>query len=243
MNNFCVSLTSLPSRIDNLDKTLESIYNQTLKPKNIFLNLPYNFKRFPDYNFTENQIEKIKKYDLEITRCNDYGPATKLMGSIKKIKENFDCVILIDDDHIYHKNTFEILIENFNKKKLNYSFYLNKIFSIRNGQCSDGFLINIKLLDKIEEFYELYVKDNKNMFLDDDLWFAIYLYCEKNSQIKNLIDEFREKTGEYLSYTQHKNKDIDALHKKEHKPRALINRRKIQKIEFIKYKFKKIFKF
>ena len=90
MNNFCVSLTSLPSRIDNLDKTLESIYNQTLKPKNIFLNLPYNFKRFPDYNFTENQIEKIKKYDLEITRCNDYGPATKLMGSIKKIKENFD---------------------------------------------------------------------------------------------------------------------------------------------------------
>ena len=243
MNNFCVSLTSLPSRIDNLDKTLESINKQTLKPKNIFLNLPYNFKRFPNYNFTENQIEKIKKYDLEITRCNDYGPGTKLMGSINKIKENFDCVILIDDDHIYHKKTFEILIENFNKKKLNYSFYLNKIFNIRNGQCSDGFLINIKLLDKIEEFYDLYVKDNKNMFLDDDLWFAIYLYCEKNSQIRNLIDEFREKTGEHLSYTQHGNKDIDALHMKEHKPRALINRRKIQKIEFIKYKFKKIFKF
>ena len=243
MNNFCVSLTSLPSRIDNLDKTLESINKQTLKPKNIFLNLPYNFKRFPNYNFTENQIEKIKKYDLEITRCNDYGPGTKLMGSINKIKENFDCVILIDDDHIYHKNTFEILIENFNKKKLNYSFYLNKIFNIRNGQCSDGFLINIKLLDKIEEFYDLYVKDNKNMFLDDDLWFAIYLYCEKNSQIRNLIDEFREKTGEHLSYTQHGNKDIDALHMKEHKPRALINRRKIQKIEFIKYKFKKKFKF
>ena len=99
-------------------------------------------------------------------------------------KSNYDCVILIDDDHIYHPNTFEILINNFQKERVNYSYYLNKIFNIRNGQCSDGFLINSNLLDNIEMFYDRYVKENRNMFLDDDLWFAIYLYCEKNLILK-----------------------------------------------------------
>ncbi len=240
MINFCVSLTTIPSRINNIDQTLLSIQNQTILPKKIFLNLPSNFKRFPQYSFTKEQLLKLEKYNLEIVRCEDYGPATKLMGSIKKIKNNFDCVILIDDDHVYHKKIFEIFIDNFSKEKINYSFYLNKIFNIRNGQCSDGFLINVKLLDSIEVFYETYVKNNKNMFLDDDLWFAIYLYCEKKSTTKNIIQDLKNKTGENLSYTQSVNKDIDALHQKEHSSKKFINRRKIQKIEFIKYKFKKL---
>ena len=163
------------------------------------------------------------------------------MGSISKIKKSYDCVILIDDDHIYHKNTFEILIENFKKEKINYSYYLNKIFNIRNGQCSDGFLINVDLLDNIELFYEKYVKKNKNMFLDDDLWFAIYLYCEKKSYTKNIIKDFENKTGKKISYEQSINKNIDALHQKEHKSSLFINRRKIQKIEFINFKFRKFF--
>ncbi len=239
MINFCVSLTSLPSRIDNISETIQSIENQTLKPNKVFLNLPLNFKRFPEYNFTTNQISKLSKYNLEISRCEDYGPATKLMGSLNKINKEYDCVILIDDDHIYHERVFEIFIDNFKKEKVNYSYYMNKIFGIRNGQCSDGFLINVKLLDEIEDFYEKYVKKSRNMFLDDDLWLAIYLYCEKKSFTKNIINDFRNKTGKKLSYTQSINKDIDALHQNEHKSQRFINRRKIQKIEFIKYKFKK----
>lgn len=241
MINFCVSLTSIPSRIDNIQETIFSIKNQTMKPIKIFLNLPFKFRRFPEYKFTEEQIHRLNKFNLEISRCEDYGPATKLMGSINKIKKDYDCVILIDDDHIYHKNTFEILVENFKKEKVNYSYYLNKIFNIRNGQCSDGFLINANLLDNIEIFYEKYVKNNKYMFLDDDLWFAIYLYCEKKSHTKNIIKDFKNKTGEIISYKQSINKNIDALHQREHKSGLLMNRRKIQKIEYIKFKFKKFF--
>ena len=37
--------------------------------------------------------------------------------------------------------------------------------------------------------------NSTNMFLDDDLWFAIYLYCEKKTYIKNLIDEFNKETN------------------------------------------------
>ena len=242
MINFCVSLTSIPSRIDNIQETIISIKNQTMKPIKIFLNLPFKFLRFPDYKFTEEQIERLNIFDVEISRCEDYGPATKLMGSISEIRKGYDCVILIDDDHIYHKSTFEILIDNFKKEKVNYSYYLNKIFNIRNGQCSDGFLMNVDLLDDIEIFYEKYVKNNKNMFLDDDLWFAIYLYCEKKSHTKNIIKDFKNKTGEIISYKQSINKNIDALHQREHKSGLLMNRRKIQKIEYIKFKFKKLFK-
>ena len=67
MINFCVSLTSIPSRIDNIQETLFSIENQTIKPVKIFLNLPYNFIRFPDYKFTEEQIEKLNMFDIEIS--------------------------------------------------------------------------------------------------------------------------------------------------------------------------------
>ena len=66
------------------------------------------------------------------------------------------------------------------------------------GQCSDGFLINTKLLDVIDIFYEKYVKKNKNMFLDDDLWFAIYLQKIKKSKIENLIEKYSKKFSELV---------------------------------------------
>ena len=116
MINFCVSFTTLPSRIENINKTIDSINAQTLKANNIFLNLPYKFKRFKDYSFTKKHLKALDKYNLNIKRCEDYGPSTKLMGSLKEIKK-YDCVIILDDDHIYHEEMFEILINEFIKKK------------------------------------------------------------------------------------------------------------------------------
>ena len=60
MINFCVSLTSIPSRIGNIYQTLESIKKQTLLPSKVFLNLPYKFKRFPEYNFSNEQIMSLR---------------------------------------------------------------------------------------------------------------------------------------------------------------------------------------
>ena len=80
--HFCVSLTTLPSRIDNIEETIFSIKNQSIQPDKIFINLPYNFKRFKNYNFKSEKIKRLKSYNLEIIRCEDFGPATKLMGSI-----------------------------------------------------------------------------------------------------------------------------------------------------------------
>jgi hypothetical protein len=238
--SFCVSMSTIPERVKNIKEILSKINEQTLKPEKIFLNIPYKYKRFKDKFVDEKELDNIKINNVEINRCKDFGPGTKIMGSIKKMK-GFDCVILLDDDHIYDNNIFEIFINNFKKEKINYSFYLNKIFNIKMGQCADGFLINTELLDDIEKFYIKFVENNKNMFLDDDLWLAIYLQKEKKSFIKNLSLEFFEKTNKKIVYTQNKNSKINSLYMNEHKDGLFLNRRKIQKIEFIKYLIKSIF--
>ena len=236
MTNFCVSFTTIPSRIDDIKKTIDSINNQTLKPGKIFLNLPYKFRRFPDYSFSKDQITKLEKCNIEINRSNDYGPSTKLIGSLEKIKK-FECVIILDDDHIYHDKMFEIFINEFKKKKNNYSYYVQKIFKLNMGQGADGILINTDNLSKIEIFYERYVKDNKNLFLNDDLWISMYLQFIENNKICDLSDIFKEITNKDLVYKIHS--DIDAL--KNVAAKKILNRRKIAKIEYLKFRIRNYF--
>ena len=233
--NFCVTFTTIPSRIKTLGKTIESINNQTLKPNKIFLNIPYEYHRFPNAKILDRDIKNINYNLVEINRCEDFGPATKIMGSLEKIKK-YDCAIIIDDDHIYNNKFCEIFINEFEKRNENYSYYIQKIFDINMAQCADGFLINCKYLDKIKQFYEQHVKNNNNMFMDDDLWISIYLQKIKESKIINLIDIFRKRTGKHVVYDIHTN--IDALSEKIHSPKKFINRRKIAKIEYLKFKIK-----
>ena len=231
MINFCVSFTTLPSRIENIKRTIESIDSQTLKANGVFLNLPYKFKRFKDYAFTEKQLKDLDKYNLNINRCNDYGPSTKLMGSLKDIQK-YDCVIILDDDHIYHEKMFEILINGFIKNKKNYSYYVQKVFKLNMGQGADGILINTKDLDKIDKFYQKYVSNNKNLFLNDDLWISLYLQFIKNNKIEDLSEEFKIKTNRNIVYRIHS--DIDSL--KNELSEGFLNRRKIAKIEYFKFR-------
>lgn len=236
---FCVSMSTIPSRIKSVYKTLDNIKKQTIQPDQIFLNIPYEYKRFKNEKINDYDLINLKRENLVINRCEDFGPGTKIMGSIENVKK-YDCVIIIDDDHLYDENIFSIFIEEFTKKKINYSFYLNKIFNIKMGQCSDGFLINSDLLIGIETFYKKYVKNNTNMFMDDDLWLAIFLQKEKKSEIKNLIKLFQKKKNKDIVYTQHDNSKINGLHLTIHKPGLFMNRRKIQKIEYLKYLIKSI---
>ena len=43
-----VSLTTIPPRLKNLDKSIESLLNQTQKPDKIFINIPSTYKRFSE---------------------------------------------------------------------------------------------------------------------------------------------------------------------------------------------------
>ena len=43
--NFCITFTTIPSRIKTLKKTIESIEKQTLKPNKIYLIDSYSFQK------------------------------------------------------------------------------------------------------------------------------------------------------------------------------------------------------
>ena len=108
MVNFCASLTTIPSRIREVCLTIDSLIKQTKKPEKIFLNIPYKYERFPGQVISTEHLEKLRNFkNLEIIRCEDFGPGTKLLGSINNL-EKYSHVVLVDDDHVYQKDMFEI---------------------------------------------------------------------------------------------------------------------------------------
>ena len=61
------------------------------------------------------------------------------------------------------------------------------------GQGADGILINTNNLNKIEIFYEKYVKNRKNLFLNDDLWISMYLQFIENNKKYVIFSKHSEK--------------------------------------------------
>ena len=151
--NFCVTLTTIPSRLKYLEITIKSINKQTLKPNKIFLNIPYKYKRFPE-GIEDDQIPKFDNSIVEITRCEDCGPGTKLLGSLNKLEKN-SLLILADDDHIYEDYMIEKFFYFYSKAPNNaYSFYVHPLGNFGIGQGADGFVINTNHLNGIKNFYD-----------------------------------------------------------------------------------------
>ena len=84
-NKIIISLSTIPSRVDNIKDVLYSLVNQSLEPDYIFINYPKKYKRFdeilkiPEYiNEDEKLKNKVKFFQTE----EDYGPGTKFIGSL-----------------------------------------------------------------------------------------------------------------------------------------------------------------
>ena len=90
---FCISLSSIPSRFQSVKEFINSLNRQTIKPDNIFLNIPFSYERFPEIKDVNiDTFKDIKDSNFQIIRCKDYGPGTKLLGSISLLK-NFQILI------------------------------------------------------------------------------------------------------------------------------------------------------
>ena len=203
-----VSLTTTPNRVKNLGKSVESLLNQICKPDKIFINVPTKYRRFKEI-IEEDHIPKFKDSRVEITRCEDFGPGTKLLGSFKKINKN-SLMILADDDHIYEN----YMIEKFNYFYLKspenaYSFYVHPLKNFGVGQGADGFAINSNFLDGIEKFYTEVVEKNEDLFIHDDLWTSFFLFYIKKVKILSLRSHLKkDESGKFsLIYKKHNNDD------------------------------------
>ena len=199
-----VSTSTIPQRIKNLDKSIKSLLNQTKKPDKIFINIPFKYKRFSE-TIKDDEIPKFDSSVVEITRCEDCGPATKLLGSLDKLEKN-SLVVLFDDDHVYENYMIEKFFYFYSKAPNNsYSFYVHPLGNFGIGQGADGFAINTNCLKGIKNFYDKVVKDYKELFLHDDLWISYFLYFFKKNKILSLREHLKkDKDGKpSLIYKKH----------------------------------------
>ena len=187
-----VSLSTIPQRLKNLNQSVQSLLKQTRKPDKIFINIPFKYKRFSE-TVENDQIPKFDNNVVEITRCEDCGPGTKLLGSLNKLKKD-SLVILADDDHSYEDYMIEKFFYFYSKDPNNaYSFYVHPLGNFGIGQGADGFAINTNHLEGIKKFYEKIVKDYKELFLYDDLWISYFLHFFRKNKILSLQEHL--KTG------------------------------------------------
>ena len=186
-----ISISTIPQRLKNLNQSVESLLKQTRKPDKIFINIPYNYKRFNE-TIKDNQIPKFDNSLVEITRCEDCGPGTKLLGSLNKFEKN-SLVILADDDHVYEDYMVEKFFYFYSKAPNNaYSFYVHPLGNFGIGQGADGFAINTNHLTGIKNFYDKVVRDYKELFLYDDLWISYFLYFFKKNKILSLQEHLKK---------------------------------------------------
>ena len=199
-----VSLSVIPQRIKNINHSVDSLLRQTKKPDKIFINIPNKYRRFDD-TIEDSQIPKFYDDRVEITRCEDCGPGTKLLGSLDKLEKN-SLLILADDDHIYENYMIEKFYYFYSKAPNNaYSFYVHPLGNFGVGQGADGFAINTNHLEGINFFYDKIVKDYKELFLYDDLWISYFLYFFKKNKILSLQEHLKknEDNKKSLIYKTH----------------------------------------
>ena len=186
-----ISISTIPPRLKNLNESIRSLLNQTRKPDKIFINIPYKYKRFSE-TIEDNQIPKFDSSIVEVTRCEDCGPGTKLLGSLNKLEKN-SLVILVDDDHFYEDYMIEKFFHFYSRAPNNaYSFYVHPLGNFGIGQGADGFAINTNHLAGINNFYNKVVKDYKELFLYDDLWISYFLYFFKKNKILSLQEHLKK---------------------------------------------------
>jgi hypothetical protein len=107
-----VSMTTSPNRLPYIGHTIRHLVEkQTVKPDKIHLNIPFVFKR------TSEQYDLTKLPPMpacvEIHRCDDLGPITKVVPTVRRLRCDYPdaLVIVVDDDIQYDPQMIEQFVK------------------------------------------------------------------------------------------------------------------------------------
>jgi len=114
-----VSFTTIPSRIGKIEPLLKSLSKQTYKPDAVYMWLCSYYKR-KDAKFSVDDIPSfVRDYKfVSIMFSDDYGPFSKLVGTLQVEKEPDTIIVTADDDYKYPRLWLEGLVE-FSEKNPN----------------------------------------------------------------------------------------------------------------------------
>jgi len=205
MPKFYVSLTTIPSRITTVHKSIASLFKQTFPPHKIILNIPnkYGF-RFGNIGIPEADLDALKKqfdHRLIINKADqDYGPGTKLLGSLTVDIEEDAYIVLADDDVIYNDILHEYL-----PHLTSYNVMSKDVITVDGfsyGQGVNTILCKRSLLKNFHQYYKV-LCDNAVLKHHDDLYISYYFrllgetikhvhgthsYASTNNNVNGLIN-------------------------------------------------------
>ena len=92
------SLTAIPPRFHLLNEVLNSLLAQTADIEAIFLNLPRQYRRF---EFDPTKLPDVPSGVTIQLVDEDLGPATKVLPTVKALKDQDVAIFFCDDDKVY----------------------------------------------------------------------------------------------------------------------------------------------
>jgi hypothetical protein len=133
-----ISLTSIPSRFEQLGTFVEELQKQL--HTEIWVNIPKSYKRFPEWNGLIPNFDK----SIIVNSCEDYGPATKVIGPALHTNPG-DLIVYLDDDTVYDERLVTNLIKWWTTDQtsawglsgFNFENYFNKFYPRQHGAWVD----------------------------------------------------------------------------------------------------------
>lgn len=107
-----VSMTTIPSRWELLQKALDSIGKQRLMPDRILVCVPEVSRREGTPYVIPEWLADARAVGIEVIRTpQDYGPATKLVGCFPEVSDPDTIIVNVDDDSEYDSHLIEKLVD------------------------------------------------------------------------------------------------------------------------------------
>jgi len=195
-----ISLTTIPERIDKIEKTINSLLSQDLNA-DIYLYIPIQSLR-SKVKFNVNKIpEFLKNVKIKIIiKDNDIGSIMKMFYCLKEYPEDY--IIVADDDVIYPTNWASTLYKNaiINKDKNLPICFRGRNFTTPDINYKKTKVVNCNIIKKstsvsiiTDTWGAIYKKDMfPNEFFDfkvglfsriDDIWITGMLWKNKKKGI------------------------------------------------------------
>lgn len=179
------SFTSVPHRLDKTEEVIKSLLRQSYPIEKIYINIPVGkHKRTGKEYYIPDYLHKYSDKVI-VNRCPEYGPATKLLGTVEHINDPNAFIYVVDDDIAHSRNHLKNLISNI-KNIDDVDVVTNRLCianrKYKKGVCGNvGFIVKRKILDNIYHFYDNLPTE---CFTVDDIWLGVYFHTVSD-KIKN----------------------------------------------------------
>lgn len=111
ISSLVISLTTVPERLSNphesgIKKGIKSLCEQTDTDYEIHFNIPKTYHVTNEEYIIPDWLDeyKLQYPHLRVFRTEDFGPPTKVVPTLKRLKDPETILLVVDDDLVYHKD-------------------------------------------------------------------------------------------------------------------------------------------